>query len=88
MSVLCYVVQVMTRQVPWTQLRSEPELDAALARGERPSVQPSGAHCAAAVGAPAGYIELMNDCWATKPSDRPVYDYHDIAVLMIVASLI
>jgi hypothetical protein len=49
-------------------LTSEGQLDAELHAQKRPAVPPN---CAAAVGEPAGYRDLMNDCWTHVPTSRP-----------------
>ena len=80
--------EIWTRAVPWEEIESTPatfatRLSALVTGGARPKL-PLGCE-----PAPAGYFELMQQCWADKPVERPRFDavVHMLEVrLAVVAS--
>ena len=53
---------------PWAGMTSE-EISRAVAAGQRPSIASE-----LEASAPAGWIELMQQCWDQEPMDRPTFD--------------
>jgi hypothetical protein len=65
--------EIWARAVPWEELESTAATFASCLKervvvGARPRL-PEGCE-----PAPSGYFELMQQCWADKPMDRPSFD--------------
>jgi hypothetical protein len=76
--------EIWTRGVPWEEIECSAvdfanRLTERVTAGERPRL-PDG--CAPA---PLGYLELMQQCWADNPAERPRFD---AIVRMIDARLV
>jgi hypothetical protein len=70
--------ELLTWRLPWTLINMTPfKLGATIRQGGRPEVpardQLPGPDSASWAGLDA-YVQLMRDCWAQRPTDRPSFD--------------
>ncbi|XP_032226652.2 leucine-rich repeat serine/threonine-protein kinase 2 isoform X2 [Nematostella vectensis] len=59
--------QIITRKLPFTELKREPEINQAVVNGERPKWR----DCPVAFYGLPSLTELMLECWVSKPTRRP-----------------
>ncbi|KAI7842020.1 hypothetical protein COHA_004221 [Chlorella ohadii] len=70
--------ELLTWRLPWTFAHMSPfKIGATVRQGGRPEVPPRealpGPDTASWAGLDA-YVQLMRDCWAQRPGDRPAFD--------------
>ncbi|KAI7842018.1 hypothetical protein COHA_004219 [Chlorella ohadii] len=70
--------ELLTWRFPWTFAQMSPiQIGATVRQGGRPEVPPRealpGPDTASWAGLDA-YVQLMRDCWAQRPGDRPTFD--------------
>jgi hypothetical protein len=69
--------EILTQTTPWNELPSKflvNHLSAALNAGQRPTLPDEVATAAATSAGQTMYIQLMHQCWAQSPAERPSFD--------------